>query len=497
MTNSNVRIVKNSIFLYGHLFIAAICGIFSTRYALQALGTIDYGLFAVLGGIISFVSILNTIFISTCNRFITVAIGKGNIEEINRQFNINLVIHILIAGLTAIVALPIGTYYVLTVLNYEGNIDNALWLFYLSFGGAIISFISVPYNGLLMAKEKFSVFSFVGIVSSILKLIVSYLLVYYFSDKLLVYGLMLFVITISPLFIYYLYCKKYYCDIVQWKRVTDIDQYKAIFAFSGWVAYGAIATIAKSQGAAVLVNLFFNTIMNTALGVANTINTYILQFAHNITTPIAPQITKNFSTGNMDRCNNLMITSSKLSFLFMLLIASPFIVESEWIIQLWLGTVPEYSVIFLLLMIVDSLVDSLNAGIKELIYASGVIKMFQIVVNTIKFISVLGAYFYLKQGLPPYGVFYVYIAFSILAFFSRQIILNRTLNFDNMLLIKKAYLPSLSVAILFMPAIGMRGLFHPIINIFLTLIYLALLIYVIALTKQERSIIMSLFKKNI
>ena len=155
--NTNKSLAINTLVLYIRLIVTAICGLFTTRFALEALGVVDYGLFSVIGSIISFIAIINTIMVSTSNRFIAVAIGKRDIREANKQFNVCLIIHVLISFCTIIFSLPIGEWYIYHYLNYAGDITNALMVFRFTIIASAVTFIGVPYNGLLSAKEKFIV----------------------------------------------------------------------------------------------------------------------------------------------------------------------------------------------------------------------------------------------------------------------------------------------------------------------------------------------------
>ena len=307
--NTNKAIAINSLILYAKMGVNIVCGLLTTRLSLQLLGVTDFGLFLLLGGIISFISIINTIQLSTSNRFIAVAIGRGNLGEINQQFNVNLTFHVVIAVVTALLAFPIGIWYVNNYVNYDGPTSNAIIVFILTVSASILSFIGVPYNGLLMAKEKFIVFSVIDVVFHILKLAFVALLLYYGENKLLLYTIVIAFLSCFQVPLFYWYCKKKWPDIVRFHFVRDKQKYKSVLSFSGWVAYGAVATVAKAQGAAVVINLFFNTVMNTALGLANTINSYILQFAQNVTQPIAPQITKSYAAGDKQRTATLLIFS--------------------------------------------------------------------------------------------------------------------------------------------------------------------------------------------
>jgi O-antigen/teichoic acid export membrane protein len=219
--NTNRTIAYNSIILYGKMAITTICALLTTRFALHALGVVDFGLYTVLGGIISFISIFNTIMLSTSNRFIAVAIGKGDINEANKQFNVNLVVHIAIAVFAIIVAFPIGEWYIPRYVNYDGPISNAIMVFFISIIGSVLSFVGVPYNGLLMAKEKFIVFSLVDVISHILKLTIAWVLIYYFDNKLLIYTITMAFLTAMHTIVYLLYCSKFYPEIVKLRLVKD------------------------------------------------------------------------------------------------------------------------------------------------------------------------------------------------------------------------------------------------------------------------------------
>ncbi len=493
--NTNRIIAFNTIVLYIRLAFSAVTTLLATRFALKALGVDDFGLYSVLGSVISFMSIFNTIMLSTSNRFIAIAIGKGDANEINEQFNINLIIHIVIALSTLLIALPIGDWYIHHYVNYNGDINLALRVFRFSIIGSAISFVSIPYNGLLMAKEKFWVFSSTDIIVHILKLLLSICLLYYFTDKLLVYSIGMALCITIPTIVYYLYCNKVYPEIVRIRLSRNKKKYKEVLSFSGWVSYGAFASVGRSQGAALIVNNFFSTVINAALGVANQANTMVSTFASSVTQPIAPQITKNYASGNYDRCFSLFVFSNKLAFLSMLFISSPLLVAPEWILNIWLGFVPDIAVNFMVLVTIDTLVQSLSSGISDLIFANGRISMYQLVVNTLRLAALLLGYFVLKSGAPAYYLYYAYISVSVVVFFVSLSILHKTLNFDNKILWKQSYLPSLAVTILFLPCCFLLESFSPLYRIIIALLYIALLVLIVGLSKSERSYIFDSVKK--
>lgn len=471
-----------------------ILALFTTRFALQALGVTDFGLFSVLGSIISFMGVFNTIMLSTCNRFLAVAIGQNNNDEINKTFNINLVIFIGCAIILFIVGFLVGDWYIRNYINYEGPFENVISVFYMSLIALIFSTIAIPYNGLMIAKERFLFFSIVDVVIHIVRFLMSWILIYVFTQKLFIYTIVQAFTIAIPTLLYYMYCKGHFPSIVKFHLVRDKHSYVDVFKFSGWVAYGAVASVIRNQAAALLVNSFFNTMVNAALGIANSLNTYVMMFANNLTQPIQPQITKSYAVKNFKRTDELLVMSTKYSFLLMLFIGSPFLIGADWILKFWLGDVPDYAVSFTILLIVDNLIVSFNSGLSTVLFADGRIAMYQVVINTLRVVAVLIAYFVLKNGAEPPTLFYIYIFFSVLIVLSTQWCLHKTLNYNIEYLFKHSYLPSLTVLLFFLPIVLLLNSLHPFIHITIALLYLAILVYVLGFSKIEKKYLTQFIK---
>lgn len=496
--NTNKAIAINSLINYAKMAINTILALLTTRFALKALGVEDFGLFAVLGSIISFIGIFNSIMLTTSNRFLAVAIGKKVIAEINKQFNVNNVIFIAIAFFMLLIAYPIGHWYINNYVNYNGPLENAMMVFSLSILGSAGSTLATSYNGLLIAKEKFIVFSSVEVFAHLIRFIITYLLISHFENKLFIYTLTMAVMTAFPTIVYWLYCNVYFRELVKWSFVKDARAYKEVLGFSSWIAYGAVATVAKNQGAALLVNTFFNTIMNTALGIANSLNAYVVLFANNLTQPMQPQITKCYVEGNINRTNDLLIMSTKFSFMLMLLIGCPFFVGGQWLLELWLGEVPAYAVAFTILLIVDNIIQSFNSGISTILFASGKIALYQVLINTLRLLSIIVAYVVLKSGAEPHALFYTYIVFSVIGVIASQWCLKRSLNYDMNVLVRRSYIPSLCILFLFVPItlIPIDSI-NVIARIIISLIYLLALDFFIGLSSREKQFICAKLKKRI
>lgn len=494
--NTKRSIAINSLILYVRLAIVSVAGLLYTRFSLMALGEVDYGLFAVVGGIISFIALCNTIMSATSIRFIGVSIGKNDVVGANKIFNVNLAIHSLIALVTIVIAIPLGHVYINHFVSYQGDISNARMVFDITVVASALSFIGVPYNGLLMARERFLVFCSTDVLSSIFKLIGTYLLIDYFEHKLLVYAIIVAVMTAYPTLVFMVYCKRKFPEIVRFCFVREKQRYIEVLRFASGIAVGAVSCIAKSQGTALIVNAFFTTTMNTALAIANSVNNIVQLFANNIQKSVSPQIVKSYAAGNIERSTYLVCFSSKVTFLVMLCVSIPFLLVPETIFSLWLADVPEYAVLLTRLLIIDILILSVNAGVSEIVWATGRIMKYQILTNTISLCSVVVGFVVLKMGYPAEWLFYCYIVFSFILFIVRPYILLCTINFKVNMLYKLSYIPAFAVLVAFSPICLLKGYCNPWGYLFVAMVYYFAVTFWVGLTRKERGSVIDFIKRR-
>ncbi len=495
--NTNKAIAVNSALLYLRLAIVSVCGLLYTRFSLQALGANDYGLFSVVACIITFASIINTVMVVTSNRYMAMSIGKGDINECCRTFNINLLIHICIAALTVLLALPIGHWYITNFVNYNGDIRVVYAIFDISIIASALSFIGVPFNGLLLAKEKFFVFCSTDVFASIFKLIGTYLLIEHFEHKLYIYAFITAFMTVYPTLIFWGYCRHCFKEITRFTFIKDWKKYWEVIKFSSAIAYGAFALIIQTQGSALLINMFFNSAMNAGLAVATSISNILQTFANNAQKSISPQVVKSYAANNLPRCIHLVCLSSKLTYCTMLFASIPFLLIPESIFGLWLKETPPYAIIFTRLLIINILVNSINSGLSDFVFATGKIKLYQFITNSIIASSVIIGYLILKLGMPSEYLYYVYIIFSLVVTLIRPIIIKHISAFNIKTLVTESYIPAINITILFIPILLFKSNVNPFHLIILSYIYLSILVYMIALNKNERNMVTSYIKKKV
>lgn len=505
--SGNKIILKNSLILYVRLFITSIIGLVSVRYILLALGASDYGLYSVVGGIVFLMAFLNNVMISSTYRFVAFELGTGNMDGVNKVFNISVFIHISLALLTVILAETAGVFYINNYLNIPADkLTDALFVFRMSILAAVFSILSIPYKGLITAKEKFAVIASVEVIRSILALGAVLLLLLYAGNRLRLYASLIAIISVIPPVIYYLYSKWNYHELVKWRYQRDKAKYKEMIGFSGWILLGASANAAETKISAIIINIFFGTILNATFGIANKVNIVLKSFSQSLTKAVIPQITKSYSSGNTNRTMELVVFSSKYSFFLMLLPAMPLLLETKFVLELWLKDVPPYTTIFVQLMIVNSLIEVMNAGIPAAVQATGKIKYFQIILSAIKLLALPAAYLLLKAGYEPYMMIIAFTVSALISLVVRQILLKKLIQFNVKEFIMQAYFKMLSVLIPVTSLFFIQQMFAPGIYRFISLsvvsvAFILIMVYAVGISASERAYLRNyisnkLLKKN-
>ena len=501
--SDNKVILKNSLILYVRLFLTSIISLFSIRYIILSLGVSDFGLYTVVGGIVSLLAFLNNVMVSTTNRFIAFELGRGNNDGVNKIFNISFIIHLFLAIITLIFAETLGIFYINNYLNIPyGKLSDAIFVFRLSVFSTFFTILSVPYQGLITAKENFSVSASVEIIRSIF-ILFAVLGVYYLSyNQLRIYTILVTIISLFSSIFYFFYSRLHYYELIKWKYYKDKLKYKEMLGFSIWILFGAAAVIAETKISEIVVNIFFGTIINAAFGIATNINSVLKSFAYSLNRAIIPQITKSYSSGDTNRTLTLAIFSSKYSFFLLLFPAVPILLETDFILELWLDNVPDYTIIFVKLMVINSIIQVMNSGIPAVVHATGKIKYFQLFGSTIYFLSLPASYLFLKAGFEPYYMIITFTFSSLVILFLEQYLLKKIINFNVKEFVSQAYLKMvfvvipLSLLFLFHPMFD-PGFFRFIISSLVSTFFIFFFIYFLGISTLERNYIYTFVRKKI
>ncbi len=439
--NSNSKIAINSVIIFVRLCVVTIVSVFASRMVLDALGASDFGLYNVIGGIVAVLNIVNASMTSTTYRYVAFELGKGRDGEPNKVFNSSFLIHAVFALCILVFGLIIGLWYVNNKLNVPiESLPDARFVLVISIVTASISTLFIPHQGLLVAYEKFSYIAIVDIFSQLFRLAAIYFLLYDSSNHIRTYSIIMMAFSLLHGGLFFCYCLKTYWRIVRFKLYYQWRTYKEMLSFAIWTLFGGVANIGKVQGAALIVNYFFGTVVNAAYAVGNQVAGFVQTFAGSLSTAAIPQITKNYSRGNMSRSMSLTSYISKYTFILMLLVAFPVLLDMDFLLSVWLTEVPEGSTIFCKLIVLDGLLGCLGAGIPSMVNAIGNIKVYQIVIYTFTILGLPIAFILYRYGGAPYYISAVFCIITLVACILKIVLLNKYYKIDVRPLFKISYL---------------------------------------------------------
>lgn len=494
--NDNKRIAWNSIILYGKLLISVFLGLWTSRIVLNELGASDFGLYAVVGGIISLLNVLSTSMVATTYRFIAVEIGRGKDGNTNTVFNTLLIVHLLLALFLLIIGEIAGIYYIKNYLNIEqGKIPDALFVLHYSMIATCFTVISIPYQGLITAKEDFLTSAIINIVQAVLKLGVAFSLIYYTNNKLRLYAITTTIVILFTSLQFYFNCRKRYFDIIKWHINRNIREYRKVLNYNFWILIGALAHVGRSQGSALILNLFFGTVINAAYGVANQLNNFISHFVKSLNGAAVPQITKSYSGGDRGRSMSLVYSITKYSFFLMLLPVIPILLSIDEILSLWLKEVPVYTKEFVVIMMINGLLGSICSGFDAAIQATGNIRNYQVTISIILLSSLLISYLlFTTLGVEPYFINIIFLLASFISILIGIRFMSKLTSFSLKQYLIKTISRVVGVTVFISPLYFLRLLFSDsllgvIIFSILTLVITLLIIYFVGLELSERIIV--------
>lgn len=443
---NNKRIAKNTLFLYFRMILTMSVGLYTSRLVLDELGVVDYGIYGLVGGIVSMFAFLNSAMASATQRYLSFDIGKKDWDRLQKTFNATLNIHILIAIVIFILAETIGLWFVNTQLEIpEERMYAANWVYHFSIFAFILNVIQVPYNALLFAREHMSVYAYISILETVLKLAIVLFLVQADSDKLILYSILTFGVAFVIRMTYQIYCRKRFPES-KYKFYWNKAYYKELMSYSGWNLFGNIAAVARSQGSNILLNIFFGPVLNAAYGITIMVQGIIGNFVSNFQVAVNPQIVKNYAAGEKQASLNLMYKSSKFSFFGMLILVVPLLVNLEYVMNLWLKEVPTYAIEFIQLALIYSLIETLSNPLMIGAQATGKIKWYQIIIGTFIFLIFPINYLIFSLNNNPLNLYYVFIANSLVALLFRIFFLRKMMSLNLLHYFYKVVIPIILVS---------------------------------------------------
>lgn len=442
----NTRIARNTVIIYIRMMVIIAIGLVSMRLVLKALGQSDLGLYDVVAGLISMLGFISTAMSTTTRRYINIEMGKDGGNP-NKVFNILMNIHIALAVLILLLAESFGMWYIYNVLEVEpGKLADAVFVFQVSTVVACAGIINIPYQSLMEAHEKFGAAAAIDIVTNIVKLGLVCLLFVFEGNSLRFYAVSMSAVTVLTLILYHGYCAAKWKEIIRRNKYSDKALYREILGFNNYTAMSAIAYIARTQGSKLIVNGFFGTFVNGAFTPAYNLENFSVMGITRLGNAASPQITQNYASNNLGRSFDLVEKISRFTALMMILLVSCLLVEMDFILELWLGNVPEGTPLLCRWTLVSALVRCFAmGGTQTLEQASGKIKWFHIINSSLSLSCLpLGALaFWL--GAEPVAIIWIYIGYTFIYRIIELCLMRRLLDFPVGAYLRKSYLKPLIV----------------------------------------------------
>lgn len=501
MEEKSKRLAQNTFMLTCKMLFLLVINLYTSRVLLQSLGVDDYGIYNAVGGIVSLFSIVSGSITAAITRYITYEIGREE-GRISKVFSTAVIIQALLALIVFLLAETLGVWFLNAKMNIPADrLSAANWVFQFSIITFVINLISIPYNAAIIAHEKMSTFAYIGIYEGIMKLAIAFGIMVSPIDKLIFYALFLCILSVSVRLIYGIYCKRKFPECtLQW--TLDYSFIKEMFGFAGWNFIGAASGLLRDQGGNIIINIFCGPVANASRGIAYQVNNAVHSFLSSFTTAMHPQITKSYSSGDKRYFMSLIYRGSKISYYILFLLSLPIILNTEFIVQIWLGQIPEHTISFIRLVLVLSMSESISMPLVTAMLATGNIKKYQIIVGGLNMLNLPISYFLLRAGYPPEAVFVTAIIISQLCLFARVYLLRNMIKLDAIKYINQVYLKILLVTLVasIIPIIlhcnyFAHGLKNLIVVSVTSIICTAVSIYFIGLTRSERHSIIQMLTK--
>lgn len=501
--NANARIVKNTALLYVRMLVLMVMSFFTARITLNALGITDYGINNVVGGLVSMFYILSSSMTTASGRFLTFGLGQGDLAYLKKIFSMTVNAHGLMAIICFIAIETIGVWFLNNKMTIPPDrLIAANWVLQCSAVVFIIGLLSVPYNAVIIAHEKMAAFAYMSIFEASFKLLIVTLLLYTRGDKLILISNLTVVQYLVKQGIYWFYCKRNFEECV-YVRGWDKELGKQIFCFAGWNLIGSSAQQARNQGVNIVINIFTGPVVNAARGISMQINSIIEHFVDSFMTALNPQIIKYYAAGDLNRMHNLIFQGTRLSYYLFMLLSIPIYFEIEQILYIWLGQVPEHTVLFSRLILILTL-SGVNAyALSTAQLATGDIRTYQIVLGGLVLLNLPVSYFLLRQGIMPEMTVVVAIVISQICMVTRLWFLRSSIKLSMRKFFSQVYFNMLEVLFIAVlpPAVCYYTLDPSLSRVFIlgsvSLLASALTIYFIGCNRKERLLVRDYAKKTV
>ena len=480
--------------------------LYVSRIVLKSLGVEDYGLYSVVGSVVSFLGFLNTSMSSAAQRFLSFAQGQGDENKLNSIFNSIFFVQIILAIFVLIIFETIGIFYINHYLNVDSSkIPDAHIVFQFSVASFVVNIITVPYNAAIIANERMDIFALYSVFEVILKLGIAFLLPYSPINTLIYYSVLMFALVFFVQGLSRWFCRRHYAECKIRRGTLNKVTVREILSYAGWNLFGTFSGVVAHQGVNMILNSFFGVVVNAARGISFQVNGAMTQLYTNFQQAINPQIVKSYAANELQRFYFLITQGTRLAFFLLFVCALPVMFNMKEILNLWLDEVPEFTTMFCVLTVINSLIGTMSQSLLRGAMATGRIRNYQIIVSFILMLNLPLSYIGLQIYKDPYLTIYIMIALSLAAFLARLILLHYMTALSIPFFLRRAVLPiSVSVIVSTIIAIGVDNILPATGNIYRMVVRLVFMLIlclgvtvILGMRNSERRIVFNFVKKKI
>ena len=401
--------------------------LYTVRVVFRELGVVDYGIFNVVGSVVALCSFLTGSLTAASNRFFSREILKQDKSFLNKSFCLNITFFGFLIICAIIILETVGLWYINEKMVIPKDRLFATNVVYqLSILTLASTFISIPYNALVITHEQMSIFAYFGIIEAVSRLCITWLLIICPFDKLIVYAILMALLSIIITMFYYAYCHKYY-EESKYRFYWNRAEFSDVFKFISLYFLGSISAVIRSQGMNILINAFFSPAINSSRAIATQVEGASKRFSDGYFTAAKPQIYKSYVNREYKGLNLLINRITLICVFLMMIFVIPIFFNAEYVLFCWLGEVPDKAVIFLRLVLIDSALNVTSEPIILSILATGRQGKYQLCEFVLRCLTLPIAYVWLLWGGEPESTVVVCIVLSVCSVLSRIYFLKRNM----------------------------------------------------------------------
>lgn len=494
------RLAKNTAYMYVRMVILTVITLYTSRIVLQQLGVDDFGIYGVIGSVVAMFSSLRGLFATSTQRFVNYSMGEGKFDKVCTIFNMSILIHVIISIALFVLGEGLGIWFIECKMSIDpSRVFATHWVLQFSLLSVVISMITTPFDALVLAHEKMIFYAYIAVLEAVLRLAIVFALAYSPIDKLILYAILQFIITIIVFLVNLWYCRSRFSEC-RFKRVWDKKIFIDMSAFAGWNFLGNTAFAITQNGLNMLINTFSGVVANAARTIAYQANAALGKALDSVTTVINPYCTKTYASGQIERTLDVIYFASKIYIILQIFIALPLCVFSKEILLLWLGQVPDYTIGFMKIIMLHSVIRSIHYPLNNLFKTVGNLKRYQLAEISILSLPLLASYILLRQGCEPYVVFWTLIIFEVINYVAIIAIAKEDAHLPIRTYLKRTIIPcAISVIITlggYSLCMAYSGLYYRLFFLIISMAVVLAIMFCIGLNAYERKLIINLLKTD-